>query len=65
MVSKYINWSNPDIDNIEDLYKIEINKVDGVEEILSFSSEFDKATREFTVTFTVRITDESTLTITI
>lgn len=45
---------NPNIGNIESIYKAIIMDTPGVQEILEFKSEFDNTTREYSISFKVR-----------
>jgi len=51
-----VNVKNPNINNIEDLFKIEILNTPGVTELISFSLQIEKSTRVMSVFFKVQIT---------
>ncbi|MFX1587236.1 MAG: hypothetical protein ACFFC1_03690 [Promethearchaeota archaeon] len=56
---------NPNLSEIEDLMIEKILTVSGVESLESFNLEFDKSTRELTVSFTVKTSEGETVSITI
>lgn len=48
---------NPNINVVNTLFKTEIKRVNGVKKILNFSSEFDTALRELSISFEVLLTN--------
>jgi len=51
---KDILVKNPDIPNIESIFKVSIVETEGVDELLEFNSSFNAATRQFSISFKVR-----------
>jgi hypothetical protein len=51
---KDILVKNPDISNIESIFKVAIAETEGVDELLAFDSSFDSSIRQFSISFKVR-----------
>ncbi len=56
---------NPNLGEIEDIYKIKILSVEGTDEITAFNLTFNTAIRQLIVIFTVTLTNGESLTVTV